>query len=129
VTPPPAAPPPPDVVDAAMLDALRELVGPDDPNFLVDLLKTFLEHADRAVADLREATKAGARDRVRAMAHSLKGSAGNVGAKPLAALAESVEAAAKRATGDLSAGVEALVIEVARVRIRLQREIDGGRAN
>src|SRR5262245_45102610 len=112
-------------VDPSVLESLRELGGEDDPDFLAELLKKFLEHADRAVAELRAAVAINAHDRVRAIAHGLKGSAGNVGANPLAALATRIEVTAKTTTGPIpSADVDAIEREVARVRTRLASELE-----
>jgi HPt (histidine-containing phosphotransfer) domain-containing protein len=110
-------------VDPAVLASLKDLGGTDDPAFFPGLLREFLQHANRAVADLRSAAATGARDRVRAAAHSLKGSAGNVGAKRLSTLSRDLEMTAKAPAGDLAAGVEAIAAETERVRARLSAEL------
>jgi len=111
-------------VDPSVLESLRDLGGEDEPEFLKDLLTKFVEHADRAVVELRAAAACGDRERVRAVAHGLKGSAGNVGAKPLADLAAELEATAKSPGAAVtSADVETLAREVVRVRARLAAEL------
>jgi len=119
----PAPAGPSDAVDPAVLASLKDLGGADDPGFFPGLLREFLAHADRAVADLRAAAAAGARDRVRAAAHSLKGSAGNVGAKRLSTLARDLELAAREPAADLAAGLDAVAAEASRVKARLSTEL------
>ena len=95
MTPTPSDPTRPDgePVDPMVLGQLRALGG-DDVGFLEGIVRSFLAHTERAVVELRAAATSGDRERLRRAAHGLKGSAGNVGAKPLAALARRVEEAA-----------------------------------
>ncbi len=116
-------------VDEDVLQRLRDLGGDDDPGFLGDLVKDFLAHGDRAMEGMRAAVKAGDAKRLAEVAHGLKGSSGNVGARALSVLCAEAERIAK--TGETAAAsvpVEAAVAEWARVRARLAREIPGGRA-
>lgn len=109
-------------VDPVVLGQLRELGGDDGAVFVEGIVRSFLAHAERAVVELRAAATSGDRDRMRRAAHGLKGSAGNVGARPLSALAKKVEEVAG-AGGDARSAVEAVVVETERVRVRLLREL------
>ncbi|MCC7137040.1 MAG: Hpt domain-containing protein [Planctomycetes bacterium] len=113
-------------VDPMVLGQLRALGG-DDAGFLEGIVRSFLAHTERAVVELRAAATSGDRERLRRAAHGLKGSAGNLGAKPLAALARRVEEAAV-AGGDARPVVESVASEAERVRRRLSIELPETRA-
>jgi HPt (histidine-containing phosphotransfer) domain-containing protein len=112
-----------DPVDPVVIARLRDLGGPEDPGFLKGLVDEFLAHADRSVDQLRSAADAGDAKRLADLAHALKGSAANLGARALSAHAAEIERAGKagepRAARD---PVEAAAAELARVRVRLVEE-------
>ncbi len=86
-----------DDMDAVMpmdLTHLRELVGGDD-EVMGEILDLFLEDAPRQIAALGEAITRGDWDEARRLAHTLKGSASNVGAEPLRQAAWSLEQCSK----------------------------------
>jgi HPt (histidine-containing phosphotransfer) domain-containing protein len=91
----------PAVVDEATFRALEETAGPE---FVAELVGTFLEEAPRMLQDLQGAFAAADADRFRRAAHSLKSNALTFGALALAAQAKSLElagiAAAKAQGGD-----------------------------
>jgi HPt (histidine-containing phosphotransfer) domain-containing protein len=79
-----------DVLDQAALVSLLEMVG-GDPDFVDELIDTFLADVPRQVADLRTAVATGtAADAVRP-AHSLKGTAATIGARAVEAASRSIE--------------------------------------
>ncbi len=79
----------PDVaIDMAVYRALQETAGPD---FVVELVGTFLEEAPSMLAELRSARAAGDAGRFRRAAHSLKANGNTFGAASLAALAREIE--------------------------------------
>jgi HPt (histidine-containing phosphotransfer) domain-containing protein len=85
--PAPAAPD--DVLDLAALNDLKDMLG----DALTEIAQSFLDGMESEIAAVADAmAQDGAA--VRAAAHSLKGSAGNMGARVLSGLASSMEKAA-----------------------------------
>jgi len=89
------SPTPADTLDIAALNELKDMLG----EALSEIVDSFLEGLDGEVEAIQQALGADAAA-VRAAAHSLKGSAGNLGARILAALASHIEKAAVE--GDLA---------------------------
>lgn len=87
-------PPPP--IDVA--DALGRLSG--DRALFLKILKEFLRTYSKGGLDLRSSAMAGDMPAAHRFAHTLKGVAGNIGAKPLAAAARAIELAFKHDTLD-----------------------------
>lgn len=78
------------LLDAAALAELRDMLGDALAEIAGDFLLGLQAEVDRIVAAQQSAPE------LRRAAHSLKGSAGNMGARALAALAADVEACAAR---------------------------------
>jgi len=72
-------------------NAFAELQSTAGTEFVAELVDTFVEDAPRMLAELRDAQAAGAADRFRRAAHSLKSNASTFGASRLAALARELE--------------------------------------
>ena len=104
-------------VDEAVLATLRELGGEDDPGFFPNLVREFLKHLDEAVPGLRAAVAAGDSKALERVAHALKGSSGNMGAKPLSAMSAELQRMGRvgQAAG-AEDRVETLASEAAKVR-------------
>lgn len=75
-------------------DLALSRVGGDE-ELLRELAMLFIEEYPRLMADLREAQAQGNMVRVERAAHSLKGSAGNFGAKEITATAAAIENAGR----------------------------------
>ncbi|TFW02374.1 EAL domain-containing protein [Oxalobacteraceae bacterium OM1] len=85
-------------IDAEVFDKLREVLGPA----LRQSIAPFLEDTPGYLDQLEQALDEGDADAARAMAHSVKGSSGNLGAAVLAQLAkEAEELAIERRTGEI----------------------------
>ena len=97
-------------LDPAVLDTLRKLTPPGEPDVLTEVLKLFLDEVPLRVERLRNAWAAGNIEEVRRAAHSLKGSAGNIGARRLHAICSKLDDIGKSHELD---GVAALVDELA----------------
>ncbi len=108
------APEPPSVPGVAMSDAvplhdsgmwrkLRSETGASDPRMLEELMAELRRQAPDQLAAIEAAAAAGDGERIRAVAHRLKGSAGMLGLPRLAAAAKAVEMPAK--SRDLVASV------------------------
>lgn len=71
------------VLDPAVIENLRQLTIPGEPDVLSEVLNLFLQDVPQRVERLRNAFTAGNIQEVRRVAHSLKGSAGNIGAQSM----------------------------------------------
>lgn len=78
----------PAVIDPHTFDELQANAGAD---FVLELVDTFAEEAPRLFAELRSALEAGAADRFRRAAHSLKSNSNTFGATRLATMARALE--------------------------------------
>jgi HPt (histidine-containing phosphotransfer) domain-containing protein len=78
----------PAIIDSATFDELQRTAGAD---FVVELVGTFFDEAPPMFAELRAAHAAGAADRFRRVAHSLKTNANTFGALTLGAEARELE--------------------------------------
>jgi len=78
------------VIDPHVFDELQANAGAD---FVLELVGTFAEEAPRLLAELRSAQAAGAAERFRRAAHSLKSNSHTFGATRLAAMARALELA------------------------------------
>ena len=108
------------VLDDVVIDNLRQLTPPGEPDVLAEVLQLFLEDVPRRIAKLRAAWSNGDAAEVHKVAHSLKGSAGNVGAKALHAACRQLDEHGR--VGDLS-GTGPLVESVDREFARVEAEI------
>lgn len=79
----------------------------DDPE-IFDIVVRFVESLPFAVATLREATERQELERLRRLAHQLKGSAGGVGFPTITEAASCVEVAASQGSSDLALSVDVL---------------------
>ena len=89
--------------DSGMWHKLRSETGASDPRMLEELLAELRRQAPDQLAAIEAAAEAGDGERIRAVAHRLKGSAGMLGLPRLAAAAKAVELPAK--SGDLAGSV------------------------
>ena len=69
------------VLDMEVVEELLSITGEADPELLLDLIGMFLEDAPNKVRIITEGVESGDLEAVGAAAHSLKGSAGNLGMK------------------------------------------------
>jgi HPt (histidine-containing phosphotransfer) domain-containing protein len=83
-------------IDPATLDALREL-NPEDPGFLRELIDVYIEDLPLRLAELEKAIATQDAALLTRAAHTIKGSSGNFGAAPLAAVALTMEKQGKAA--------------------------------
>ncbi len=86
-----------DVIDMGVVQELIELCDDGDPELLLDLVEMFLEDAPNRVRSILEAARSADLEEVERAAHSLKGSAGNLGAKQLQDVAELLQVAGRKA--------------------------------
>jgi len=113
-------------LDPEYLRELRDMTSAGGDDLVVRAGGTFLEQKEGYLAGLREAHGDGDADRLESIAHSLKGSAGAVGAMGLSDLASEVVDLARR--GQLVPVAEELIrleSEFQRVERALREIIDG----
>jgi len=110
------------VLDPVVLDQLRKLTPPGEPDVLAEILATFVDDVPRRIEGLRAALAAGDAVALQRAAHSLKGSSGNIGARALYETSRQLDELGK--AGDLAAAVpvvEALTAEYAKVEAEIRR--------
>ena len=86
------------IVDPVAIAALRQLRRPDKPDPLAEFIDLFLREAPAALDTMGDAVNKNdvmSLSRIVSAASALKGSAGNLGARNLAALCEEIEQTAK----------------------------------
>jgi HPt (histidine-containing phosphotransfer) domain-containing protein len=98
-----------EVLDRSILDGLRELREPDQPDPLAELIELFLRDARPRLDRMSAAARAGDWPGLGASAHSLKGSANNLGARRLSGLCATLE---KQGKANDSAQASATLAEV-----------------
>ena len=81
-------------IDPAALERLLEMTG-GDPEFLDELVDTYLEDAVTQLEAMRAAADSGSTEALVRPAHSLKSNSANVGAERLADLCRALEADAR----------------------------------
>jgi len=104
-------------LDAARLETLRSLQQEDQPDVLLTLMGPFLEEAPSQISMLRAAVARDDADALASVAHSLNGSATNLGAVGMGAICLELEAIVR--SGELRSGDDA----VARLELELDRVI------
>jgi two-component system, sensor histidine kinase and response regulator len=77
-------------IDQTALDALSETTG-DDPEFLAELIDTYLADAVTLLATIETASNSGDAGELRRAAHSLKSNSATFGATALTKLARNLE--------------------------------------
>jgi HPt (histidine-containing phosphotransfer) domain-containing protein len=113
-----------DVLDPAVIESLRQLTPPGEPDVLKEVLSIFLQEVPPRIDRLRTFWAAGNIKELQRAAHSLKGSAGNIGARDLHDISRQIDDQAR--TGDLSGLaplVDALAAEFGKVEVEIRRLI------
>ena len=105
------------VLDLAVLAALRELGGNDEPGLADELVLLFLEDSSRRVRALEDALASGDRTGLLRTAHTLRSSSVNVGARRVARICTELETLAREGSvRDAAFRVRELARAVAAVR-------------
>jgi len=119
------AKPLPEDLDCAVVNGLKELREPGQPDPLSELLELFFRDAEPRLKQMELAVTSGDMPKLAAAAHTLKGSASNLGARRLSALCASLEKQGK--AGDATGTAETLaeaVAAFATVRALLLKELE-----
>ena len=102
-------------------DELRQLAESGDGDLVKEVLAIFRSDTSKRLAALRAALSGNNRDQVKGQGHAMKGSAGQVGAGPMAALCQRIESQALTAA---AADLENLVSELEREFADVSRAMD-----
>ena len=104
-------------IDAEALDLLVEMIGPDEPAAVLDLLDTYIADSTVQVADLQRAFATGDLKNTHRLAHSMKSSSATFGALELSKYCETLEQSAKAGcpSGTCAEEVQRVTDEHARV--------------
>ncbi|MCW5549844.1 MAG: Hpt domain-containing protein, partial [Opitutaceae bacterium] len=114
------------VIDPQALDNLRALNPGDNDEFLRELIGIFLEDTPKRLTELDTSLTAGDAGTFTRAAHSIKGSAANLGAMQLRTAAEKLEHhSRKEGLGGVAAMVAAVKAEFDRARGELNRLTSG----
>jgi CheY-like chemotaxis protein len=117
-----------EVLDRTVIDGLKELREPGQPDPLAELIELFFRDARPRLEAMEQALGRDDLAALTASAHALKGSASNLGARTLAGLCAAMERQAK--AGDLALARESFFEvkqELKKVESILKAEIDDAR--
>jgi signal transduction histidine kinase/DNA-binding response OmpR family regulator/HPt (histidine-containing phosphotransfer) domain-containing protein len=131
---PPAAAPAPngggalkDVLDTAVIDAIRSMPSRQPGNPLTRLVGIYLEHTPVAIRNLRTAVDNGAAEEAQRISHTIKSSTGMLGASALARLLGDAESAGRAGNhADLDRLIVEIENEYQRVHLALSELLPGG---
>jgi HPt (histidine-containing phosphotransfer) domain-containing protein len=115
------------VLDRQVIETLRQLTPPGEPDVLTEVLQMFLSEVPPRIDRLRNAWNAGDIQGMYRAAHSLKGSAGNIGAKRLYDVARQLDDLGR--AGDVASSaplMDELRIEFDKVEVEIRRLIGSG---
>jgi HPt (histidine-containing phosphotransfer) domain-containing protein len=88
-------------LDPRVIDSLRQLTPQGEADVLAQVLQLFLDEVPKKILALQEAVRAGDAAAAARVAHSLKGSSGNIGAGSMMDLCHRIDDLAR--AGDLAA--------------------------
>ena len=108
------------LIDQEAIENLRALGSEDDDSFLREIVALFLEDTPKRLEELHSSRLAGDTVKYARAAHSVKGSASNLGAMRVRAVAEKLEYAAKQQG---LAGLESLQADLEREFAEAQAEL------
>jgi HPt (histidine-containing phosphotransfer) domain-containing protein len=110
----------PDVLDPAVVDSLRQLTPPGEPDVLGEVLRLFLDEVPRRVARLKAAWDDRNAGELQRAAHSLKGSSGNIGAHRMYEICKQLD---ERGTAGDFNGARHLIDSLDEEYMRVEAEI------
>ncbi len=110
------------ILDEESIENLRALGPEGDDSFLKEIIGIFIDDTPQRLQEMRDAFAARDQSTFSRAAHSIKGSASNLGAMRLKSLAEKLEKAAKQASLDgLDAELPKMEAEFATARAELEK--------
>ena len=114
------------VLDMQVVEELLSLSDDGDPELLLDLIRLFLDDGPSKVTSIVQGLRVKDFDKMERAAHSLKGSAGNLGARLLQATCEQMQQATRgkqfEETRQLASQLQANFVEAKQALEDLQRQ-------
>ena len=111
-------------LNESVLEGLRELQAEGEPDILEELIELFLTDVPPELVALREAVESGDAHSVERIAHTLKGSGGNMGAVRMAAICAELEEIGRSETlAGAPVWISRLEEEFERVRVALEENL------
>lgn len=110
-----------DALDPAVVESLRQLTPPGEPDVLTEILSVFLTEVPRRIDRLSAAWRDGDAAEVQRAAHSLKGSSGNIGADAMSEICRKIDERAKAGDLDVEGLIDALEGEYGRVEVAIRQ--------
>ena len=102
-------------LDPAVVERLRQLTPPGEPDVLHEIMAVFLAEVPRRIERLKAAWRDGNAAEVQRAAHSLKGSSGNIGADAMFDVCRRIDERARGGELGNATLIDALDAEYARV--------------
>lgn len=93
------------LIDADIVEALIDLCDDENPDFFRNLVGEFGRHAELRLVEMKDAVATRDSEGLYRSAHSLRGSAGNVGAKHMASLLADLQRIGHEGPLDAAAGL------------------------
>lgn len=109
-----------EVLDPEVIDSLRQLSAPGEPDALREVLLLFLDDVPRRMARLNASYEDGNAIELQRAAHSLKGSSGNIGARRMFDVCRQLDERGHAADFD---GARPLLASLAQEYARVEAEI------
>lgn len=115
----------PQVLDARIMASLRDLQADDEPDFLTEIIDTFLEDGPKRLEAIQEAISLGDAEQLHRLAHSFKGASSSLGALSFSSMCGQLEAAGRSgALPEAKQLFSTLRSEYEKVRVALVAERD-----
>jgi HPt (histidine-containing phosphotransfer) domain-containing protein len=111
----------PDPIDRSILDSLKELQVPGEPDLVAEFVRLYHDETPPLLSALRDGVSGGDADAIRRAAHTLKSSSANLGANHMSALAAELER--KGRSGELE-GTAALLADLEREADRVSQALE-----
>ena len=115
-------------IDPKKIEELKELVDEDEPGFLIELIKDYMDKSEENLKAIRYAIQAKDTVTVGRTAHTLKGASSNIGAVNMIELSKQLEHLGTEET--LEGAIELidrLDVELVEVKSELEKETARGR--
>ena len=113
-------------IDPESLELLVEMIGPDEPAAILDLLDTYLGDSARQIQELQTSFASGDMKNVHRIAHSMKSSSATFGALELSKYCEQLERSSRDNCNDGECGQQ--LAHVCSERLRVVESLTNERA-
>jgi HPt (histidine-containing phosphotransfer) domain-containing protein len=113
------------VLDARIMASLRDLQEEDEPNFLSEIIDTFLDDAPKRLEAIQEAISLGDSEQVHRLAHGFKGASSSLGALSFSKVCGEIEEAGRAGSIPEAKNLFSVLLQdYEKVRVALVQERD-----